>query len=68
MWRGNQFKGRIREVRTSFFEKKEAKKLLLSGTADVTRQVPKLKKVFCFFFTKKKPFPPLTFANPRAGN
>jgi hypothetical protein len=40
--------------RASFFEKKEAKKLLLLGALARCCHSPRLAKVFCFFFSKKK--------------
>jgi hypothetical protein len=53
------------EGKTSFFEKKEAKKLFLSGSVPAKTPMPQIKKVFCFFFPKKKPFLPL-FSRQRA--
>ncbi|MDD2862947.1 MAG: hypothetical protein PHI71_18025 [Acidiphilium sp.] len=52
--------------RTSFFAKKEAKKLLLVKPTPHQPLLTQIKKVFCFFFTKKKSFPILLFlAIPR---
>jgi hypothetical protein len=45
------------KVRTSFFEKKEAKKLLLLGAVATPLPQPPGAKVFWFFFSKKNRFP-----------
>jgi len=47
---------KAREASTSFFEKKEAKKLSLNGGHGALLPTPAGPKVFCFFFSKKKLF------------
>ena len=42
-----------RQVRSSFFAKKEQKKLLLTAGFGECAQKPALTKVFWFFFSKK---------------
>jgi hypothetical protein len=54
MARGEQELGTIKQA-LLFLEKKEAKKLLFAGPMPVKTPMPQLKKVFCFFFPKKKP-------------
>jgi hypothetical protein len=48
---------RARQDKTSFCEQKEAKKLCSFGTVLLNTPMPQIKKVFCFFFTKKKSLP-----------
>jgi len=48
----------LRGRKTFFFvNKKETKKLWLSGFVPVKTPVPQIRKVFCFFFSKKKSLP-----------
>jgi hypothetical protein len=42
-----------------FFEKKKQKTFASPGSLFPERPKPKQLKVFCFFFSKKKIFPPL---------
>jgi hypothetical protein len=44
----------LKEGRSSFFEKKAAKKLLLNGSCGSRVPKPPEAKVFCVFFSKKK--------------
>ncbi|WP_286704986.1 MULTISPECIES: hypothetical protein [Acidiphilium] len=52
-----------KEARTSFFEKKEAKKLFDAGPVTVQAPMPQIKKSFLLLFFKKEALPPL--APPR---
>jgi hypothetical protein len=62
---------KLKQASSSFFEKKEPKKLLStwfrwpSADRSVVETRPKRTKVFCFFFSKKKSlaFLPLAFAS-----
>jgi len=45
---------RRKEGRTSFFEKKEAKKLLLNWTSVVSAPVAQIRKSFLLLFFKKE--------------
>ncbi|MGC9270208.1 hypothetical protein [Acidiphilium sp.] len=49
--------GWTRQRRLFFFvNKKEAKKTLFVWSVPVSTLMEQIKKVFCFFFSKKKPF------------
>jgi hypothetical protein len=51
----------VKEVRSAFFEKKAAKKLLLLGALAPQAPQPAGPKVFWFFFSKKNRLPFLMF-------
>jgi hypothetical protein len=57
----------VRKASASFFEKKEAKKLLLLGAFDRLLPTPAGPEIFCFCFLKKKRFLTYAFAVGQTG-